>query len=88
MIVPVLLLFLFQLPGNGREATGELTVTARVASSVSVTFAANGTPVIVVANAKADADALTRVSSQSPSNKTAHPNEESTHVKQHNPKRF
>ena len=89
MILPVLLLALFHPPGNGgREATGELTVTARVASSVSVTFAANGTPVIVVANAPADTDAVARVPSQSRSKKAAQPNEKSKQVKQHNSKQF
>ena len=89
MIVTVLLLFLFHPSSNGsRQATGKLTVTARVASSVSVTFAANGTPVIVVANAPADSDAVARVSSQSSSKKAAQPNEKSTQVKQHKSKPF
>jgi hypothetical protein len=89
MILPVLLLALFHPPGNGgREATGELTVTATVASSVSVTFAANGTPVIVVANASADTDAVALAASQSRSKKAAQPNGKSTQVKQHKSKRF
>jgi hypothetical protein len=41
-----------------RSAAGKLTVTAVVSSSVSVTFDAEGRPVIVVANAPADAATL------------------------------
>ena len=43
---------------QGKTSSGELTVTAVVTSSVSVTFDAQGRQVIVVANAPADAETL------------------------------
>ncbi|HWH56497.1 MAG TPA: hypothetical protein VN682_02640 [Terriglobales bacterium] len=46
------------------SATGNLTVTAVVTSSVSVTFDSAGSPVIVVANAPADTDAFQIASTQ------------------------
>jgi hypothetical protein len=72
VIVPALLLLSF-FPPNHRsgQATGELTVTAVVASSVSVTFAPDGTPSIVVANAPADAEPIARTSSQPRERKAA-----------------
>ena len=72
VIVLLLLLSAFNQPNHGdRHATGALTVTALVTSSVSVTFAADGRPAVVVANAPADAGALARVSLQSRTDKSA-----------------
>jgi len=67
MIPHVVLLLLLAAPGpqSGQHASasGSLTVTAIVTSSVSVTFAPDGTPTIVVANAPADAATIVDVSS-------------------------
>jgi hypothetical protein len=46
------------------SASGDLTVTAVVTSSVLVTFDSAGKPLIVVANAPADADAIQMASTQ------------------------
>jgi len=67
----VFLLLFFMAPfgsqnsGQHASASGNLTVTAIVTSSVSVTFAPDGTPIIVVANAPADAAAIAQISSSS-----------------------
>ena len=63
MFSHILTFFLMFLPsgppsGAHASATGNLTVTAVVTSSVSVTFDSDGRPVMVVANAPADADAI------------------------------
>jgi len=70
LIIPhVFLLLFFMAPfgsqnsGQHASASGNLTVTAIVTSSVSVTFAPDGTPTIVVANAPADAATIVDVSS-------------------------
>jgi hypothetical protein len=61
----LLILFPAGLPASAHaSATGNLTVTAVVTSSVSVTFDSAGSPVIVVANAPADADAIQIASTQ------------------------
>jgi len=46
------------------SASGDLTVTAVVASSASVTFDSDGRPILVVANAPADADTIVWASKQ------------------------
>ena len=46
------------------SASGDLTVTAVVASSASVTFDSDGRAVLVVANAPADADTIVLASEQ------------------------
>ena len=46
------------------SASGDLTVTAVVASSASLTFDSDGKPVVVVANAPADANAIELTSTQ------------------------
>ena len=51
--------------GPHATATGSLTVSAVVASSVSVTFNADGTYTMVVANAPADAETIAAASSES-----------------------
>lgn len=66
-----LLFFLMASPGSNRSAqmasaSGSLSVTAMVTSSVSVTFAADGAPTVIVANAPADAGTLSLLSSASP----------------------
>jgi len=53
--------------GQHARASGDLTVTAIVTSSVSVTFAPDGTPTVIVANAPADAATITLLSSSLPS---------------------
>ena len=60
-------LFLSSGPAAGAHpsANGNLTVTAVVASSVFVSFSPDGTPVIVVANAPADAETIVLASTQS-----------------------
>lgn len=50
--------------GRHSSASGDLTVTAMVTSSVSVTFAPDGKPIIVVANAPADAQTILSASTQ------------------------
>jgi len=82
-VIVALFLLLTFLPSNhaARQAAGELTVTAVVASSVSVTFAADGTPVMLVANASPDADAVARASSQFSSHIAELQNKKSKHVK-------
>jgi hypothetical protein len=50
--------------GRHANASGNLTVTAMVTSSVSVTFAADGKPIIVVANAPADTQTIVSASTQ------------------------
>jgi len=63
----ILLLILFpsgQPSSAHASASGDLTVTAVVTSSVSVTFDSAGSPVIVVANAPADTDAFQIASTQ------------------------
>ena len=52
-------------PGPRASATGKLSVSAVVASSVSVTFNADGTYSIVVANAPADAETIATASTES-----------------------
>ena len=66
----VLLLLLMTAPGANKggqhsSASGSLTVTAIVTSSVSVTFSADGTQTVIVANAPADAATLTLLSTPS-----------------------
>ena len=56
-IVGILLLAGRQ-PGLSAKSSGELTVTAVVTSSVSITFDSEGKPVVVVANAPADGETL------------------------------
>ena len=65
-IVSFLLIFLPSGPPASAHASasGDLTVTAVVASSVSVTFDSDGRPVLVVANAPADADTIVLASTQ------------------------
>lgn len=46
------------------NASGNLSVTAIVTSSISVTFDAQGRPVVIVANAPADADSIVQASTQ------------------------
>jgi outer membrane protein assembly factor BamE (lipoprotein component of BamABCDE complex) len=69
MFSHVFILLLVLLPSGPpasahASATGDLTVTAVVTSSVSVTFDSAGRPAIVVANAPADADAIQMASTQ------------------------
>lgn len=58
--------FLLAAPGHAAgphpSATGALTVTAVVTSSVSVSFAPDGTERVVVANAPADASTIIQAS--------------------------
>jgi hypothetical protein len=69
MILHVGLLLLLVAPsgqsrsGQHASASGSLTISVIVTSSVSVTFAPDGTPTVIVANAPADAAAIALVSS-------------------------
>ena len=69
MFSHVLILLLLLPPGppvgGHASASGNLTVTAVVTSSASVTFDHDGRPIVVVANAPADADAIVLASRQS-----------------------
>jgi hypothetical protein len=53
-----LLLLCSSFAGQSSNANGELKVTAMVVTSTAITFAADGTHTVVVANAPADADTL------------------------------
>jgi hypothetical protein len=72
--VTFLLLFLqSSLPTSAhRSASGNLNVTAAVTSSVLVTFDSDGKPIVVVANAPADADAIVLASMQFEKAKMTH----------------
>jgi hypothetical protein len=65
-VVTFLLIFLPSGPPASAHASasGDLTVTAVVASSASLTFDSDGKPVVVVANAPADANAIELASTQ------------------------
>jgi hypothetical protein len=52
-------------PGPRANATGNLSVSAVVTSSVSVIFNADGTYSVVVANASADAETIATASTES-----------------------
>jgi hypothetical protein len=52
-------------PGSAHaNASGNLSVTAIVTSSASVSFDSQGRPVVMVANAPADADSIVQASTQ------------------------
>ena len=80
----VLLLLLMTGPGSNNtgqyaSASGKLIVTAVVTSSVSVAFAPDGTPTVIVANAPADAATLTLLSSPSMIKSKAKESKQTTH---------
>jgi len=79
-----LLLLLMTAPGSNKtdqhaSARGSLKVTALVTSSVSVTFAPDGTPTVIVANAPADAATLTLLSTPSPAETKLKASKQTTH---------
>jgi hypothetical protein len=65
-VFSLMLLLISSDASTGRHvgASGNLTVSAVVTSSVSVTFTSDGKPIMVVANAPADAQAIVGASTQ------------------------
>jgi hypothetical protein len=63
-VLTALLLLSPASPAPRSSATGKLSVSASVASSVSVTFNPDGTYSMVVANAPADAETIATASSE------------------------